>query len=707
MPVQMPVQLSPVQVSSDGKEVCLAQHPGNFYGGKIKDFLTFWRQFSSDPFFEKFLMGDFLEFIDFPSCPCPPPNLRLSQSDQLALDRTIQEFIDCNIVEACLPTSGPCFYSPYFPVIKPDDSARFILNLKKLNPHVQYNHFKMDTMADMLDLMFENCFFAKIDLKNAYFSIPVRPEDRDWFRFTWRGGHFRFTCLPQGFSPAPRIFTKLLKPIFSYFRSVGIITIHYLDDFLFLSDSAESLTLIVDYVLSTLDSLGLTINFGKSCLIPTQRIEFLGFILDSVSMSVSLTRSKQEKIYGLGSSLLKKVSVTIRDLAVFIGNVVAASYGVRRAPLRFKYLEIFKIRALQSFNDHVPFHRVYDQVVKLDGRALDIISWWCNNIFDLTNPLTVPSIGLVLVTDAATECGWGAHIGDVQTYGHWSAEEKELEHCNLLELKAILFGLKALCNDLADIHIRIRSDNTTAVACINKCGSIKEGLLDVSIDIFDWAESRNVYLSAAHIRGIHNEGADSLSRVANVDTEWRLLPSVFKKLLLVFGTPKVDLFASRINSQLDVYFSWHPDPSAVVTDAFTVHWADFYGYAFPPFRLLGRVLRKIIKDRATVLVVMPLWPTKPWFTIALSLLIATPRLISKGSLYLPQDPLCRHPLDRTLVMGALLLSGNRSLSRDFREKLPPFSLAPGGGVRSNSIGRISSDGVYFVTEGALVQFVPL
>ena len=102
----MPVRLSPVQVSSDGKEVGVAQHPGNFYGGKIKDFLSFWRQFSSDPFFVKFLLGDFFEFIDFPSCPCPPPNLRLSQSDQLALDRTIQEFIDCQIVQACLPTSG-------------------------------------------------------------------------------------------------------------------------------------------------------------------------------------------------------------------------------------------------------------------------------------------------------------------------------------------------------------------------------------------------------------------------------------------------------------------------------------------------------------------------------------------------------------------------------------------------------------------------
>ena len=492
-----------IQVSSDGKEVTLAQHPGNFSGGKIKYFISFWRQFSSDPFYVKFLLGDFLEFIDSPPSASPPPNLRLSPSDQLALDVTIQEFLDFNIVEPCYPTSDPCYYSPYFPVIKPDGTARFILDLSDFNPNVLYNHFKMDTMVDMTHLMFNDCFFAKIDLKNAYYSVPVRPEDRNWFRFTWQGGHYRFTCLPQGFSPAPRIFTKLLKPIFSHFRSVGIITIHYLDDFIFLSDCAESLAKDVDYVLSTLDSLGLTINFEKSCLFPTQKIEFLGFILDSTLMSITLTKPKQEKIYGLGSALLVKSSVTIRDLAVFIGNVVAASYGVDRAPLRFKYLEILKNKALKSLQDNVPFRQAYDSFVVLDDKARCLITWWCRNIFHLSFSLSIPSISLELVTDAASDCGWGALVGSVRTYGHWTAEEKDLEHCNLLELKAILFGLQSLCNNVSNTHIRIRSDNTTAVACVNKCGSIKEALLDVTIDIFDWAEAHNIYLSAAHTTGIN------------------------------------------------------------------------------------------------------------------------------------------------------------------------------------------------------------
>ena len=208
-------------------------------------------------------------------------------------------------------------------------------------------------------------------------------------------------------------------------------------------------------------------------------------------------------------------------------------------------------------------------------------------------------------------------------------------------------------------------------------------------------------------KGVLNYEADLLSRTTNMDTEWSLLPSVFDALLSVFDTPAIDMFASRINYKLKSFFSWYPDPSSLVTDAFTVDWGGFYGYAFPPFRLLGHVIRKIVRDKATVLVVMPLWPTSPWFPVALNLLIATPRLISRGSLYLPQDPQRRHRLDHSLVMGALLLSGDLSQSRAFRRRLPIFSLAPGEKVRDDSIGRIWRDGLVFATAGALVHFVPL
>ena len=73
-----------------------------------------------------------------------------------------------------------------------------------------------------------------------------------------------------------------------------------------------------------------------------------------------------------------------------------------------------------------------------------------------------PNPNMTLTTDASTK-GWGAVYGEQKTGGLWSLEEQGF-HINYLELKAVLLGLQSLCNNLGQRHIRVQSDNTTAVA---------------------------------------------------------------------------------------------------------------------------------------------------------------------------------------------------------------------------------------------------
>ena len=138
--------------------------------------------------------------------------------------------------------------------------------------------------------------------------------------------------------------------------------------------------------------------------------------------------------------------------------------------------------------------------------------------------------------------------------------------------------------------------------------------MDVTISVFEWCNERDIVLSAAHIRGVANAEADRLSRDTKVNTEWMLKHSIFQGLMKYFGVPSIDLFASRINCQLPIYISWRPDPHACDIDAFSISWAQGFLYAFPPFSQVGRVLQKIVQDPAVVLVVLPLWPTRVWFT---------------------------------------------------------------------------------------------
>ena len=211
----------------------------NFRGGKIKSSIVLWKELSSDPWIVNTVQGkNLFSFHDFPSQQCLPPPLHFSQKDKQAVDAAMVSFLQQHIVERATDDfSGFC--STIFPRVKKDGSVRIILNLKHLNVHVEYYHFKMETLQDILPLVTHNCFFASIDLKHAYFSVPVCNSDRAWLKFIWNDTLFQFTCLPQGFSSSPRLFTKLLKVPFSHFRALGILTTIYIDDCLVIADSKE------------------------------------------------------------------------------------------------------------------------------------------------------------------------------------------------------------------------------------------------------------------------------------------------------------------------------------------------------------------------------------------------------------------------------------------------------------------------------------
>ena len=56
--------------------------------------------------------------------------------------------------------------------------------------------------------------------------------------------------------------------------------------------------------------------------------------------------------------------------------------------------------------------------------------------------------------------------------------------------------------------------------------------------------------------------------------------SIFTNMCANLFYPGVDLFASRLNKQLDKYFSWFPDPKAVTSDAFSICWSNYKPYIF-------------------------------------------------------------------------------------------------------------------------------
>lgn len=78
---------------------------------------------------------------------------------------------------------------------------------------------------------------ASFDLRNAYYSVDIHEYDQKMLKFQWKGKIFQYTCLPNGISSAPRLFTKLLKPVYSILRQYGHKNVGYIDDSLLVGDN--------------------------------------------------------------------------------------------------------------------------------------------------------------------------------------------------------------------------------------------------------------------------------------------------------------------------------------------------------------------------------------------------------------------------------------------------------------------------------------
>ena len=81
----------------------------------------------------------------------------------------------------------------------------------------------------------------KIDLKDAYFGIPLDKSPRKYIRFHWEGNLYEFFCLCFGLGPVPPIFTKLLKIRIVLLRRIDVRIIIFLDDMLVMAQTLEEI----------------------------------------------------------------------------------------------------------------------------------------------------------------------------------------------------------------------------------------------------------------------------------------------------------------------------------------------------------------------------------------------------------------------------------------------------------------------------------
>ena len=122
-------------------------------------------------------------------------------------------------------------------------------------------------------------------------------------------------------------------------------------------------------------SLGFATHPEKSKFIPSKKVEYLGFVIDSRRMVTYLSDHKKEKIYDKCQSISKKQYLKVRDVPSFIGSLNSTFPVNEYGPLYY--------RAILKNKDDFPKANKgnFNAMIDLTKNALQEIKWWENKIF--------------------------------------------------------------------------------------------------------------------------------------------------------------------------------------------------------------------------------------------------------------------------------------------------------------------------------------
>ena len=135
-----------------------------------------------------------------------------------------------------------------------------MIELSHLNEFVLQTPLKIETVASVLLSIREGDFLASIDLKEAYFQIPIHQSSRKLLWFLSEGTVYQFKALCFGLLTAPLVFTKVFAAVSAWAHSHGIRLLRYLDDWLVLASSEVEVKKNIQDLLSICHSLGIVIK---------------------------------------------------------------------------------------------------------------------------------------------------------------------------------------------------------------------------------------------------------------------------------------------------------------------------------------------------------------------------------------------------------------------------------------------------------------
>ena len=242
-------------------------------------------------------------------------------------------------------------------------------------------------------------WMVSLDLKDAYLQVPMHPDSRKFLRFMVGGKVYQFKVLCFGLSTAPQVLTRDMAPVSAILHRMGVRLRRYLDNWLLQASSREQVLLALRTVLQLCRSLGIVINWEKSRMIPTQRMVYLGVILDSTAFRASPALKRVEKLLSIGDVFLSCISQPVSSWLEWLGVLSSMIQLVPGGRLRLRSLQLALQRQWNQIDQ--------SQLVEWSPVIQQDLSWWLDrDRLVLGVSLEQVSSQLEFWSDAS-DVGWG------------------------------------------------------------------------------------------------------------------------------------------------------------------------------------------------------------------------------------------------------------------------------------------------------------
>ena len=309
----------------------------------------------------------FLSKPPLAAAPIPFPSYSPTSIRGKTLEKEVQSLVEKGAVELA-PLPSPGFYSRVFVVMKASGLWRPVIDLSTLNLRVCKTLFKMETLQSVLLSVRSGDWMVSINLKDAYLQVPIHPDSRKYLRFVASNQVFQFKALCFGLSTAPQIFTRVMAPVSAILHRLGIRMFRYLDNWLIQALSRSLVRQALETVVHLCQDFGIIINWEKSNLLPSQRVVYLGVILDSTLFRASPSRPRVEKLCSITEEFLSCDALPVSFWRRLLGLLSPLTPFIPGGRLRMRSLQL-------------RLHRLWDQkdystLIPWDPACRQDLEWW-------------------------------------------------------------------------------------------------------------------------------------------------------------------------------------------------------------------------------------------------------------------------------------------------------------------------------------------